>query len=91
MLTLNMAYVNYYEGVNNMPRMDGTGPMGCGLRTGWGTGRCRNVGYAPYGYGLRRGLGNMPFPAQPSRETLTAEKTLLQERLAEVDKQLGKL
>lgn len=74
-----------------MPRMDGTGPMGYGPRTGWGTGRCRYVGFAPYGYGLCRCLGNMPYPAQPTREALAEEKTLLQERLAEVDKQLEKL
>ena len=91
MLDLLMTYVNNYKEVNMMPRMDGTGPMGCGTRTGWGTGRCRNVGNAPYGYGLRRGLGNMPYTAQPSRENLAAEKALLQERLAEVDKQLEKI
>ncbi|NLI22715.1 MAG: DUF5320 domain-containing protein [Clostridiales bacterium] len=74
-----------------MPRMDGTGPMGCGPRMGWGAGRCRNVGFAPRGYGLCRSMANMACPVQPSREALTEAKTILQKRLAEVDRQLDTL
>ena len=75
-----------------MPRMDGTGPMGCGPRTGWGNGACRQgATTAPRGFGMRRGLGFNPNAPQNNRETLNAEKAILQERLANVDKQLETL
>ena len=75
-----------------MPRMDGTGPMGCGPRTGRGNGACRQgVTIPPRGFGMRRGLGFSPNAPQNSRETLNAEKASLQERLAAVDKQLETL
>ena len=40
--------------VNEMPRGDGTGPMGMGPGTGWGMGYC--AGYARPGYFRSRGF-----------------------------------
>ena len=75
-----------------MPRMDGTGPMGCGPRAGRGNGGCRHgAASAPGGLGMRRGQRFSPSAPQTSRETLNAEKATLQERLASVDKQLEAL
>ena len=87
-----MTYVNKYKEVNKLPRMDGTGPMGCGPRTGWGNGACRHgATTAPRGFGMRRGMGFSPNAPQNSRETLNMEEAILQERLANVDKQLETL
>ena len=75
-----------------MPRMDGTGPMGCGPRTSRGNGACRQgAATPPRGFGMRCGLGYSPNAPHNSRETLNAEKAILQERLANVDKQLETL
>ena len=75
-----------------MPRMDGTGPMVCDPRTGRGNGVClQGAATPPRGFGMRRGLGFSPNAPQNSLETLNAEKAILQERLANVDKQLETL
>ena len=75
-----------------MPRMDGTGPVGCGARNGRGNGGCRHgEAAATRGFGLRHGMGGCPNAPQNSRETLNAQKATLQARLAEVDRQLETL
>ena len=55
---LHLAFTGRKEG--NMPRGDGTGPMGLGPMTGRGLGYCagyRVPGFAnPAGYGLGRGM-----------------------------------
>ncbi len=72
-----------------MPGRDGTGPMGCGHAMGRRAGRCRyGAENAPYGYGMRNGLGFGSNAPKAGREVLLAQKERLQARLAELDKQL---
>lgn len=61
-----------------MPRLDGTGPMGQGPRTGRGLGNCQGTGCG-LGRGLGRGRGRFSF----ANKTLTKEeqkKLLLNEK-----------
>lgn len=52
-----MTYVNNYEEVIDMPRRDGTGPIGTGSLTGRGFGRCAGKNAVTIGAGLGLGLG----------------------------------
>ncbi|MGI6199592.1 MAG: DUF5320 domain-containing protein [Christensenellales bacterium] len=76
-----------------MPGMDGTGPRGMGMRAGLGRRACRSAANRnnQYGCGFGRGSGICRYAATESRESLNAVKTLLQERLAAVDKRLQEL
>lgn len=72
-----------------MPRMDGTGPAGCGLRAGRRNAGCRHGAIAgSWGQGTRRCIGGGSAIPQCNREALNAIKAALQERLAAVEKQL---
>jgi hypothetical protein len=50
-----LTYVNNNKEVKQMPRNDGTGPMGKGTMTGRGLGRC--AGSKRMRYGARIGIG----------------------------------
>ena len=88
-----------------MPRRDGTGPMGAGSMTGRGLGLCTGANAVKYGAGLGMGLGlrlacrrgfgrgfaiNQISP-KTQEELLNDEKTMLQDRLEVIDKQLENL
>ncbi len=45
------------EGVNDLPGIDGSGPMGAGPMTGRGLGPCAGVNDVRYGAGFGRGFG----------------------------------
>ncbi|QWC00100.1 DUF5320 domain-containing protein [Mycoplasmatota bacterium] len=72
-----------------MPRRNETGPMGNGPMTGRGMGPC-NQNQAFYGRGLRRGLGRGfgYYNAPMTKEDLEEEKSLLKQRLDEIEKEL---
>ncbi len=86
-----------------MPRRDGTGPMGTGSMTGRGLGICTGADAVKYGAGLgmglglacRRGFGRGFAVNQNSsktqKELLNEQKTMLQDRLEVIDKQLENL
>ena len=62
-----------------MPRLNGTGPMGQGVRTGRGLGRCGNG--MGIGYGCRNGYGFRRFisPKNELQALEDEEKMLLEE------------
>ncbi|MDD4289803.1 MAG: DUF5320 domain-containing protein [Patescibacteria group bacterium] len=62
-----------------MPRLNGTGPMGQGARTGRGLGRCGNG--MGIGYGCRNGYGFRRFisPKNELQALEDDEKMLLEE------------
>jgi len=85
-----------------MPRRDGTGPMGAGSMTGRGLGLCTGTNAVKYGAGLGRGIG-LGFAcrrgfgrgsvinqtsSKTQKELLNEQKTMLQNRLEVIDKQL---
>lgn len=90
-----------------MPRRDGTGPMGAGSMTGRGLGLCTGASAVKYGAGLGMGLGlacrrgfgrgfgrgfaGNAASSKTQKELLSEQKTLLQERLDVIDKQLENL
>ena len=88
-----------------MPRRDGTGPMGAGSMTGRGFGLCTGANAVKYGAGLGMGLGlglacrrgfgrGFAFnqtSSKTQKELLNEQKTMLQERLEVIDKQLESL
>jgi hypothetical protein len=104
-----MAYVRNHKEVNNMPRRDGTGPMGAGSITGRGLGICTGANAVKYGAGLGMGLGlglacrrcfghgfGRGFAvnqtsSKTQKELLNEQKTMLQDRLKVIDKQLESL
>lgn len=90
-----------------MPRRDGTGPKGDGRVTGRGLGFCTGAYADKYGAGHGMGLGldrrcgfgrgfgrgfdmNQTF-TKTQKELLNEQKTMLQDRLEVVDKQLENL
>ena len=91
------------EEVMNMPRRDGTGPMGRGATNGRGLGVCNGanaVGYgAGSGIGYRRDLGRNlgrnsvaePTVSKTQKELLQEKKELLESRFDIISKQLGSL
>ena len=88
-----------------MPRRDGTGPMGAGSMTGRGLGLCTGANALKYGAGLgmglglglacRRGFGRgfafNQISSKTQKELLNEQKTMLQDRLEVIDKQLENL
>jgi hypothetical protein len=104
-----MVYAINYKEVNNMPRRDGTGPMGVGSMTGRGLGLCTGANAVKYGAGLGMGLGlglacrrgfgrgfgrGFAFnqtSSKTQKELLNEQKTMLQDRLEVIDKQLKNL
>lgn len=78
-----------------MPCMDGTGPRGAENRMNFGCGSRRGAGMAGYGrgygYGNGYGMGFCRFASMDSEKTLNAEKAVLQQRLAVIDKRLSEL
>ncbi|NCC24532.1 MAG: cytoplasmic protein [Deltaproteobacteria bacterium] len=73
-----------------MPGFDGTGPRGQGPATGWGRGGCAGgggFGGGSFGRG-RGGRGRGMFaPTQP----VTADKTVLEARIAMLERELQAL
>ena len=67
-----------------MPRRDGTGPIGAGSMTGRGLGFCT-------GRGLGRGYTVNQNSSKTQKELLNEQKTMLQDRLEVIDKQLENL
>jgi hypothetical protein len=78
-----------------MPRMDGTGPMGLGARTGFGRGFCANNPSlrkgVPFGYGFGRRMGLCQLQPEITKDRLLAQKNALQEALNAVDEELSKI
>lgn len=88
-----------------MPRRDGTGPMGGGSMTGRGLGLCTGANAVKYGAGLGMGLGRgfacrrgfgrgfatNQTSSKTQKELLSEQKTMLQDRLEVIDKQLENL
>ncbi|NCB29976.1 MAG: hypothetical protein EOM66_01035 [Clostridia bacterium] len=86
-----------------MPKRDGTGPMGTGMRMGRGLGLCTGACAANYGAGLglacRRGFGHGRGTGAPGKETdsktraetLQKQRDALQHRLTVLERQLENL
>lgn len=90
-----------------MPRRDGTGPLGAGPVTGRGMGYCAGwagyeSGFRPrFGCGFGRGFGlgysgvfaanSAPTDPGFQKELLEQQKTILQERVKLIEKQLKRL
>ncbi len=88
-----------------MPRMDGTGPMGEGPKTGRGMGSCDGEAGPRFGIGRRmgrgfgfncrrgfgRGLGLNRTSSMTRKELLEEQKGILKNRLEAIDKQLEDL
>ncbi|MDD2445866.1 MAG: DUF5320 domain-containing protein [Clostridia bacterium] len=72
-----------------MPRIDGTGPLGQGTRTGRGLGDCdgsnRPAGEQSLDYGMNRRRSN----SLNSKEALINQKAILEAKLDAVNKQLN--
>ena len=92
--------------VVEMPRSDGTGPMGMGPMTGRMMGNCTGArrplgaGYAGSFFGRRRGFfgynrpyfnDNLQYTEKPSKELLQEQKKYLEEELASINKQIDGL
>ncbi len=88
-----------------MPRMDGTGPMGEGPKTGRGAGSCSGEAAPRFGLGLGRGRGfgsrcgrglgrgrglNRVF-AKTDKEALEDQRDALRDRLNVIDEKLKDL
>lgn len=102
-----MTYVNNYMEVNDMPRRDGTGPMGAGKLTGRGLGFCTGTNVAKCGAGFgvgigiglglarRRGFGRgfsrNDTSNKTSKELLQEQKDILKKRLEVIDRELENL
>jgi len=80
--------VGYYLDINfnknNMPGLDGTGPLGQGPRTGRGFGYCPRgrwgaAGWGGYGYGPRRFIS-----PKNKLQALEEEERMLEEELAAI-------
>ena len=85
-----------------MPGKDGTGPMGLGEKTGRGAGLCSGTNAARYGTGSGSGLGyrhgfgrglnrNIDIEqasTKTQKELLQDQKSILQNRIDRISKQL---
>jgi hypothetical protein len=69
-----------------MPNLDGTGPMGKGLMTGRGMGRCSTCGNIYNNAGRGRGLGIRRFWSSP--ESSLQDLKVVQEQLEQELKEL---
>lgn len=80
------AYVRNYEEVNDMPRGDGTGPMGAGAMTG----RCFGLGMF-----CRRGFQRFSnfdeITSENRKEILQSQKDALKNWLEAIEKQIESL
>ncbi len=79
-----------------MPRRDGTGPMGEGAMTGRGAGRGTGLGLGlacrrGFGRGFGRGAAFDQISSKTQKELLKERKTVLQDQLDSIDKQLENL
>ncbi|NMA93143.1 MAG: DUF5320 domain-containing protein [Clostridiales bacterium] len=88
-----------------MPRMDGTGPMGEGPKTGRGMGSCEGEATPRYGIGrgrgrgfgsrcgrgLGRGRGLNRVSAKLNKETLEDQRDALKDKLSIIDAKLKDL
>lgn len=76
-----------------MPRKDGSGPCGQGAMTGRGLGNCGadgTVNQANPGFGRgRRGSCKRAYCNNNSKQTLEMQKSVLESRLKEINKQLA--
>jgi len=84
--------INQYN--KNMPRLDGTGPMGQGPRTGRGMGNCNGgIGYGfgrGYGCGCCDGyFGRMFYTKEERNKLLNDRKEALENELKAVNEELG--
>jgi hypothetical protein len=90
--------------VKEMPRRDGTGPIGQGAMTGRGMGICNGGDNIQYGYGVgygrrtkfncRRGFSRYYGAGAPvfqQLDSLKEQKELLERRLKEINNQLDQL
>lgn len=72
-----------------MPRMDGTGPMGFGAKTGFGRGICVGASNTRrtwgFGHGFGRGMGLCRSALGLSKDELLARKDLIDKRLAAIE------
>lgn len=68
-----------------MPRRDGTGPMGAGLRSGRGMGHACRRGSA---CGFGRGFASNEVSAETKKELLQAQRNTLENRIKLIDQQL---
>jgi len=82
-------YKNKYN--KNMPRGDGTGPLGQGPRTGRGMGNCEGgMGFRSYGRGCCGGyFGRMFCTKEERSELLKDRKEALENELKAVNEELG--
>jgi hypothetical protein len=102
-----MAYTTNHKKMNNMPRRDGTGPIGTGSMTGRGLGFCTGTTAVKYGAGLgiglglacrrgfgrgfRRGFAFNQTSSKTQKELLNEQKNMLQNRPEVIEKQLENL
>lgn len=63
-----------------MPRLDGTGPMGQGPRTGFGMGRCPRCPLSV------RGSAQAPLTKEQELEILKENKDILEKEIADLEK-----
>ncbi len=76
--------------LKNMPRFDGTGPLGYGPRTGRGMGFCG--GGMGWGRGYGRGIGWRNFYTRKEEsEMLKDEQAALEEELKAVKERLAEI
>ncbi len=78
-----------------MPRMDGTGQIGQGARTGFGRGICAGNFVMrkgmQFGCGFGRRMGLCRMQPKNAKDRLLAVKNMLQEELKVVDEELAKM
>ena len=79
-----------------MPRFDGTGPLGFGVRTGKGMGRCPSLaaGYRGMGMGRGRGLGSGPCVGQTKEDEITSlknEARIIEDHLNNIKQRISEL
>lgn len=87
--------------VHKMPRLDGTGPMGCGPTTGRGMGNCVNARRPMQGSGFNRGrrgggFGRGYFASQrpyfaPEAYTEQPTKELLMDQKKYLEEELASI
>jgi len=93
-------YLKIKKEIKNMPRYNGTGPLGLGPGTGWGLGPCGAGMGQRRGGGRGRGLGWRRFEvinpvSTPTKkeemEVLSEEAEILEEELKAIKSRLAEL
>lgn len=88
-LIYKRSYLLVINIINNMPRMDGTGPRGEGRGTGRRLGNCRNVNdrqdFSRMGDGFGRFNRNNLIKTE-LKDTLQKEKEEIEKQLEELEK-----